>query len=45
MALLGTNLTNRRYVTFATSITAGDNACYGSFNRPQVVALQVTLKR
>ena len=45
VAVLGTNLTNRRYVTFATSITAGNNAYYGSFNRPRVIALQVTLKR
>lgn len=45
LAVLGTNITDRRYVDFATSITAGGGAYYGSFNRPRVVALQFTIRR
>lgn len=45
VALLGTNLFDRRFVEFATSITAGGGAYYGSYNRPRVIALQVTLKQ
>lgn len=44
-AVLGTNVFDRRFVDFATSITAGGGAYYGSFNRPRVVALQVTARR
>ena len=44
VALLGTNVFDRRYVEFATSITAGGGAYYGSFNRPRVIALQLTYK-
>ena len=45
VAVLGTNLTDKRYITFDTAVTAGNGAYYGSFNRPRVIALQVTLKR
>jgi outer membrane receptor protein involved in Fe transport len=45
VALLGTNLADRRYVEFATSVTAGGGAYYGSYNRPRVIALQLTLKQ
>lgn len=45
VALLGTNITDRRFVEFATSVTAGGGAYYGSFNRPRVIALQFTVKQ
>ena len=45
LALIGTNLTDERYVTFDTNVSAGGGAYYGSLNRPRVIALQVRLKR
>ena len=45
LAVLGTNLGDRRFVDFATSITAGGGAYYGSFNRPRTVSVQLTVKR
>lgn len=44
VSLLGTNLFNKRYVDFATGVSAGGGAYYGSWNRPRVIALQLTLK-
>jgi iron complex outermembrane receptor protein len=43
VALIGTNLTDERYVTFDTAVTAGGQAYYGTLNRPRVVAVQLKL--
>lgn len=44
VALLGTNLTDETYNVFATSISAGGGAYYGSVNRQRVIGIQLTLK-
>ena len=44
VALLGTNLTNETYVTFATGISASGGAYIGSVNRGRVLALQLTIR-
>lgn len=44
LAIIGTNLTNRRFIEFATGVSAGGGAYYGSFNRPRVIAVQLKLK-
>ncbi len=41
VAVIGTNLTNEKYVTFATGISASGGAYAGSVNRGRVIALQV----
>jgi outer membrane receptor protein involved in Fe transport len=45
LAVVGNNIGDRRVVDFATAITLGGGAYYGSFNRPRVIALQLTVKR
>lgn len=44
VALIGTNLTDEDYVTFATAISASGGAYAGSLNRGRVIALQFTFK-
>lgn len=44
LALIGTNLTDERYITFDTSVTGGGGAYNGAFNQPRVIALQLSLK-
>lgn len=49
-AVIGTNLTDKQYAVFATSVSGGgtgigNRAFYGAINRPRVIALQFTLKR
>jgi outer membrane receptor protein involved in Fe transport len=43
VALIGTNLTNERFATFDTAVTAGGGAYYGTLNRPRVIAVQLKL--
>jgi outer membrane receptor protein involved in Fe transport len=45
VALIGTNLGNKRAVEFASTISAGGGAYYGTRNRPRTVAIQFTLNR
>lgn len=50
LAVVGTNLGNDRYVTFATPVSAGgtgigNQAFYGTYTRPRIVALQLSIKR
>lgn len=44
VSLIGTNLTDEDYVTFATGISASAGAYAGSLNRGRVIALQFTFK-
>lgn len=44
ISLIGNNLTNERYNTFATNISASPGGYYGTVNRPRVVTLQVGYK-
>lgn len=45
VGVVGTNLTDEKYVTFATAISASNGAYAGSLNRGRVIALQITLKQ
>jgi outer membrane receptor protein involved in Fe transport len=45
VALIGTNLTDERYVTFTTGASASPDAYYGTLSRPRVIALQLKLSR
>lgn len=50
LALIGNNLTNDRYIAFATPVTAGgagigNQAFYGTFSRPRIISLQLSIKR
>jgi len=44
VGVVGTNLTDESYVTFATAISASNGAYAGSLNRGRVIALQITLR-
>lgn len=44
LAIIGTNLTDEDYITFATGISASGGAYAGSLNRGRVIALQATFK-
>lgn len=44
VSVIGTNLTDTDYVTFATAISASGGAYAGSLNRGRVIALQVGYK-
>ncbi|GAA0322852.1 TonB-dependent receptor [Sphingomonas oligophenolica] len=45
VAVIGTNLTDKRYAYFTSSISAGGSAYFGSLNRPRTVALQLSIRR
>jgi outer membrane receptor protein involved in Fe transport len=45
LALIGTNLGDKRFATFDTAVTAGAGAYYGTLNRPRVIALQLKVSR
>lgn len=45
LAVIGTNLADKRYTTFASSVTAGGSAYWGTLNRPRVIALQLKFTR
>ncbi len=45
LSLLGTNLTDKRVVTFVSPLSGATGAYYGNFNQPRVVTIQLTLKR
>ena len=42
LALLGNNLSNKRYTTFASEHVLGGDAYYGTRNRPRTMALRLT---
>lgn len=44
VSLIGTNIFDRRYVTFASAISLSGDAYYGGYNRPRVIALQLSVR-
>jgi iron complex outermembrane receptor protein len=44
ISLLGTNLTDKRVVSFVSPLSGATGAFYGSYNQPRVVTIQLTLK-
>jgi len=45
LAVIGTNLTDERYVVFSSNVPVGGEAFYGARNRPRIIALQLKLTR
>jgi outer membrane receptor protein involved in Fe transport len=45
LAVVGTNLTNKRVLEFVSTVSAAGGAYYGVRNRPRTIAVQLTLKR
>lgn len=45
IAVIGTNLTDRRFVTFSSALSASGGAYYGTLNRPRIVAVQLRIFR
>ena len=45
IAVIGSNLANRRFILFDTVLSASGGAYYGNQNRPRIVAFQLSLFR
>ena len=45
IAVIGSNITDRRYVNFATALSVSGGAYYGTLNRPRIVAFQLSIFR